>query len=63
MTNVTIMNNKSGETNKKAFILFFLSVFLKLTLSGTPSVVRICSAVEMITSNKKGRDNLALKIN
>jgi len=49
------MNNKSGKTNKKAFILFFLSVFLKLTLSGTPSVVRICSAVEILTSYNKKR--------
>jgi hypothetical protein len=55
------MNNKRGKTNKKALILFFLSVFFKLTLRGTPSVVKICAAVEIRTSNKKGRDNLALE--
>ena len=55
------MNNKRGETKRKALILFFLSVFFKLTLSGIPSVVRICSEVEIKTSKKKGRDNLALK--
>jgi hypothetical protein len=55
------MKSKRGDTNKKALILFLLSVFFKLTLSGIPSVVRICSAVEIITSNKKGRDNLALE--
>ena len=58
-----MINNKRGKTNKKALILFFLSVFLKLTLRGIPSVVRICSAVEILTSNKKGRDNPAPKVN
>ena len=52
-TKVTMMNNKRGKTNKKALILFFLSVFFKLTLSGIPSVVKISFAVEIITSKKK----------
>ena len=46
-----------GNTRRKARILFFRSVFLRLTLRGTPSVVNICSAVEMIASvNKKGEN-------
>ena len=46
-----------GKTRRKARILFFRSVFLRLTLSGIPSVVNICSALEMIASvNKKGEN-------
>ena len=56
-TNVTIINNKSGATKRKALILFFLSVFLRLTLRGSPSVVNIWSVVEIISSNKKGELN------
>ena len=46
-----------GKTRRKARILFLRSVFLRLTLRGTPSVVKICSTVEMIASvNKKGEN-------
>tara|TARA_Y100000294_G_scaffold35444_1_gene31047 strand:- start:859 stop:1071 length:213 start_codon:yes stop_codon:yes gene_type:complete len=58
---VTMIKSKRGKTKRKALILFLLSVFLKLTLSGIPSVVKICSAVEILTSKKKGRENLAPK--
>ena len=36
------MKRRSGETNKKDFILFLLSAFLRLISNGTPSVVSIC---------------------
>ena len=56
-----MINAKSGKTKRNALILFFLSVFCRLTLSGIPSVVSICSTVEISTSKKKGRENIALK--
>ncbi len=53
-TNVTTININNGKTNKNALILFFLSVFRRLTFKGNPSVVNICVPFEIVTSNKKG---------
>ena len=53
-TNVTTININNGKTNKNALILFFLSVFRRLTFKGNQSVVNICLPFEIVTSNKKG---------
>ena len=49
ITKVTTINSNNGNTRKKARILFRLSAFFRLCLSGIPSVVNN-SAVEIITS-------------
>tara|TARA_B100001540_G_C15665529_1_gene577606 strand:+ start:689 stop:886 length:198 start_codon:yes stop_codon:yes gene_type:complete len=59
ITKVTKIKRSKGKTNRNALILFFLSAFFKLCLSGIPSVVSN-SVVEIITSKlKKARINLA----
>jgi hypothetical protein len=50
-TKVTRINNNKGKTKRKALILFIRSAFFKLTYKGNPSVVKICSVVEIKTSN------------
>jgi len=59
ITNVTIINSKSGNTKRNALILFLRSAFLRLCFSGTPSVVNN-SAVEIKPPNIKRRDKSRL---